>query len=128
MKIKLTSVFVNDQEKALQFYTKILGFVKKSDFPVGEYRWLTLTSPEEPEGAQLLLEPNANSISREFQESIFKIGRGAASFFVDDIQFEFERLKKLGVQFQTAPTQATGSAIAIFNDGCGNLIQLVQLG
>src|SRR5580698_6822928 len=116
MKIKLTSVFVNDQEKALQFYTKILGFVKKSDFPVGEYRWLTLTSPEEPEGAQLLLEPNANSISREFQESIFKIGRGAASFFVDDIQFEFERLKKLGVQFQTAPTQATGSAIAIFND------------
>jgi predicted enzyme related to lactoylglutathione lyase len=128
MKIKLTSVFVNDQEKALQFYTKILGFVKKSDFPVGEYRWLTLTSPEEPEGAQLLLEPNANSISREFQESIFKIGRGAASFFVDDIQFEFERLKKLGVQFHTAPTQATGSAIAIFNDGCGNLIQLVQLG
>ena len=81
MRIKLTSVFVNDQEKALQFYTRILGFVKKLDFPLGEYRWLTLTSPEEPEGTQLLLEPNASAISRTFQESIFKIGRGAASFF-----------------------------------------------
>jgi catechol 2,3-dioxygenase-like lactoylglutathione lyase family enzyme len=96
MKIKLTSVFVNDQVKALKFYTKVLGFVKKSDVTAGKYRWLTVVSPEEPEGPQLLLEPNDNPAANTYQESIFEQGIPAAMFFVDDIQKEYQRLKALG--------------------------------
>ena len=128
MKIKLTSVFVNDQGKALKFYTEILGFVKKSDVTAGNYRWLTVVSPEEQDGAQLLLEPNDNPAAKSFQESIFKQGIPAAMFFVDDIQKEYHRLKGLGVKFTMEPTKTPGSTIVEFDDTCGNLIQLTQLG
>ena len=128
MKIKLTSVFVNDQAKALEFYTKTLGFVKKADFPAGKYRWLTIVSPEEPNGTQLVLEPNDNPAAKSYQESIFKQGIPATMFFVDDIQKEYQRLKTLGVRFTMVPTKTTGSTIAVFDDTCGNLIQITQLG
>ena len=128
MKIKLTSVFVNDQAKALEFYTKTLGFVKKADFPAGKYRWLTIVSPEEPNGTQLVLEPNDNPAAKSYQESIFKQGIPATMFFVDDIQKEYQRLKTLGVRFTMVPTKTTGSTIAAFDDTCGNLIQITQLG
>jgi predicted enzyme related to lactoylglutathione lyase len=130
MKIKLTSVFVDDQEKAVKFYTQVLGFVKKLDFPMGKFNWLTVVSPEEPEGTQLFLEPNDpafNPAAKTYQEVILKQGRCAASFFVDDVQKEYERLKKLGVKFTTEPTKVTGSTIAVFDDTCGNLIQTTQL-
>jgi predicted enzyme related to lactoylglutathione lyase len=127
MKIKLTSVFVKDQEKALQFYTGKLGFVKKMDITAGKYRWLTVVSPEDQEGVQLVLEPDENPAAKEYQEAIFKQGGRAASFFVDDIQKEYERLKKLGVKFTMEPTKVTGSTIAVFDDTCGNLIQITQL-
>src|SRR5256712_4439137 len=127
MKIKLTSVFVNDQAKALEFYTKPLGFVKKADFPAGKYRWLTIVSPEEPNGTQLVLEPNDNPAAKSYQESIFKQGIPATMFFVDDIQKEYQRLKKLGVKFKMEPTKTTGSIIAQLDDTVGNLIQITQL-
>ena len=127
MKIKLTSVFVDDQDKALKFYTEVLGFVKKLDFPAGNFKWLTVVSPEEPAGTQLLLGPNDNPAAKTYQEAIFKQGIPAALFFVDDIQKEYERMKKLGVAFTMAPTKVTGSTIAVVDDTCGNLIQLVQL-
>ena len=122
-----TSVFVDDQDKALKFYTEVLGFVKKLDFPAGKFKWLTVVSPEEPGGTQWLLEPNDNPAAKRYQEAIFKQGIGAASFFVDNIQKEYERMKKLGVVFTMAPTKAPGSTIAVFDDTCGNLIQLVPL-
>jgi predicted enzyme related to lactoylglutathione lyase len=128
MKIKLTSVFVNDQTRALEFYTKILGFVKKLDIPAGKYRWLTVVSAEEPNGTQLVLEPNDNPAAQTYQQAIFKQGISATMFFVDDIQKEFQRLKKLGVKFTKEPTRTTGSTIAILDDTCGNLIQITQLG
>ena len=128
MKIKLTSVFVNDQSKALDFYTKTLGFVKKADVSAGKYRWLTVVSPEEPDGTQLLLEPNDNPAAKTYQESIFRQGIRAAMFFVTDIQKEYARLKKLGVTFTMEPTKTPGSTIAVLNDTCGNLIQITQLG
>jgi len=128
VKIKLTSVFVNDQAKALEFYTKTLGFVKKADFPAGKYRWLTIVSLEEPNGTQLVLEPNDNPAAKSYQESIFKQGIPATMFFVDDIQKEYQRLKALGVRFTMVPTKTTGSTIAVFDDTCGNLIQITQLG
>jgi predicted enzyme related to lactoylglutathione lyase len=127
MKIKLTSVLVDDQEKALKFYTQVLGFVKKLDFPMGKFKWVTVVSPEEPEGTQLLLEPNENPAAKTYQETIFKQGIRAASFFVDDVQKEYERMRKLGVIFTIGPTKAPGSTIAVFNDTCGNLIQITQL-
>jgi catechol 2,3-dioxygenase-like lactoylglutathione lyase family enzyme len=127
MKIKLTSIFVTDQEKALQFYTGILGFVKKADVSAGEYRWLTVVSPEEPNGTQLLLEPNNNPAAREYQQAIFKQGRAAAMFFVDDIQKDYERLNRMGVVFKSKPAKAGPSVIAIFDDTCGNLIQISQV-
>ena len=128
MKIKLTSVFVNDQGKALKFYTEVLGFVKKSDVTAGKYRWLTVVSPEEQDGTQLLLEPNDNPAAKSYQESIFKQGIPAAMFFVDDIQKEYRRLKGLGVKFTKEPTKTPGSTIVVLDDTCGNLIQLTQLG
>ncbi|MBO0888154.1 VOC family protein, partial [Candidatus Bathyarchaeota archaeon] len=104
MKIKLTSVFVNDQNKALDFYTKTLGFLKKMDIQAGNYRWLTVVSPEDPNGVELVLEPNNNPSAKTYQESIFKQGVRSAAFFVDDIQKEYQRLKKLGVRFTMEPT------------------------
>ena len=127
MRIKLTSVFVNDQEKALKFYTEILGFVKKADITAGKYRWLTVASPEDQDGAQLVLEPNENPAAKAYQEALFKQGIRATTFFVDDIQKEYERLKKLGVKFTMEPTKVTGSTIAMLDDTCGNLIQITQL-
>ncbi len=128
MKIKLTSVFVDNQNKALEFYTKILGFVKKSDFAAGKFRWLTVVSPDEPNGTQLVLEPNDNPAARAYQEAIFKQGIRATMLFTDDIQKEHQRLKRLGVRFTMEPTKTTGSTIAVFDDTCGNLIQITQLG
>jgi predicted enzyme related to lactoylglutathione lyase len=129
MKIKLTSVFVADQEKALVFYTRVLGFVKKMDITAGKFRWLTVVSPEEPDGTQLVLEPNEgfNPAAKLYQEAIFKQGIPAANFFVDDVQGEYDRIRKAGVVFTMAPTKTPGSTIATFDDTCGNLIQLTQL-
>ena len=126
MKIKLTNVFVEDQEKALKFYTEVLGFVKKQDFPVGEYKWLTVVSPEEPEGAELLLEPSANPAAKTFKKALFEQGIAAASFAVDDINSEYERMKELGVDFIMKPADIGSTKIAIFDDTCGNLIQIFQ--
>jgi catechol 2,3-dioxygenase-like lactoylglutathione lyase family enzyme len=127
IKIKLTSVLVDDQDKALKFYTEVLGFIKKQDFPVGDNKWLTVVSPEEPDGTELLLEPNNNPAAKTFQEAIFKQGIPLAAFAVDDIQGEYERLKKLGVAFKGEPTKGPGPAAAVFEDTCGNLIQLFQV-
>jgi catechol 2,3-dioxygenase-like lactoylglutathione lyase family enzyme len=127
MRIKLTSVFVKDQEKALNFYTGLLGFVKKSDISAGEYRWLTVVSPEEIEGIQLVLEPNNNPAARTYQEAIFSQGISAANFFVDDVKNEYDRLKKVGVIFKSGPTEAGPAKIAVFEDTCGNLIQISQV-
>jgi catechol 2,3-dioxygenase-like lactoylglutathione lyase family enzyme len=127
MKIKLTSVLVDDQAKALKFYTEILGFVKKQDFPVGEFKWLTVVSPDEPDGTELLLEPNDNPAARTFQRAIFEQGIPLAAFVVDDIQAEYERLRKLGVVFNIEPTQLETSTVAVFEDTCGNLIQIYQV-
>lgn len=127
MKIKLTSVFVDDQEKALKFYTEALGFVKKRDIPLGQFKWLTVVSSEEPDGTELLLEPNDNPAAKTFQQAIFKQGIPAASFNVEDIQKEYERMKKLGVAFSMEPTKTGPVTIAVFDDTCGNLIQLNQV-
>jgi catechol 2,3-dioxygenase-like lactoylglutathione lyase family enzyme len=127
MKIYLTSVFVDDQDKALKFYTEALGFLKKSDFPVGAFKWLTVVSPEVPDGVELLLEPNDNPATRPFQNSLFEQGIAAASFAVSDIQKEYERLKELGVAFRLPPTQMGPATIAVFDDTCGNLIQIAQI-
>jgi len=128
MKIKLTTVFVDDQGKALKFYTEVLGFVKKSDITAYNFRWLTVVSPEEQGGTQLQLGPNDNPAAKSYQESIFEQGIPAAMFFVDDIQKEYQRLKRLGVKFTKEPTKTPGSTIAVLDDTCGNLIQLTQLG
>ena len=112
MRIKLTSVLVDDQDKALKFYTEILGFVKKIDISVGEFRWLTVVSPEEPEGTELLLEPNDNPAARTFQKALFNQGIPLTVFFVDDIQKEYERMKKMGVKFTQEPTKIETTTIA----------------
>ena len=126
MKIKLTNVFVEDQEKALKFYEDILGFVKKQDFPVGEFKSLTVVSPEEPDGVELLLEPSDNPATKAFKKAIFEQGIAAASFAVDDIHQEYKRMKGLGVQFSMEPTDVGSAIIALFDDTCGNLIQIYQ--
>lgn len=127
MKINLTSVFVDDQGKALAFYTEILGFIKKMDMPAGEFRWLTVVSPEGPDDIQLLLEPNQNPAAKTYQRAIFEQGIPAASFAVDDVHQEYERMKQLGVEFTMAPTKMGPATIAVFNDTCGNLIQIAQV-
>lgn len=127
MKIKMTSVTVDDQAKALRFYTEVLGFVKKTDLPAGEFRWLTVVSPDEPEGAELLLEPDAHPAAKTFQQAIFEGGIPAAAFAVDDVHREHERLQGLGVAFRTEPTDAGGAIVAVLDDTCGNLIQLYQV-
>ncbi len=126
MKIYLASVYVDDQDKALKFYTEVLGFLKKTDFPVGTFKWLTVVSPEEPDGVELLLEPNDNPATRPFQKSLFEQGIAAASFAVEDIQKEYKRLKDLGVAFRMPTTQMGPVTVAVFDDTCGNLIQIAQ--
>jgi predicted enzyme related to lactoylglutathione lyase len=126
LKIKLTSVLVNDQSKALQFYTETLGFVKKNDVSMGQYRWLTVTSPDEPNDLELLLEPNAHPAAKPYQAALYADGIPCTMFFVDDIQREYERLTGLGVTFRTGPTKAGPVTIAILDDTCGNYIQIVQ--
>lgn len=125
--IKLTSVFVDDQAKALKFYTEILGFVKKSDFPVGKFKWLTVVSPEAPDEVELLLEPNDKPVAKTFQKAIFKQGIPVISFAVKDIQKEHTRLKELGVVFTMKPAKVSTTMIAVFDDTCGNLIQIYEM-
>lgn len=129
MKIKLASVSIDDYDKALKFYTEILGFVKKHDIPLGEgARWITVVSPEEPQGVELLLEPNANyPAMKALKESLVKDGIPFTAFQVSDIQGEYERLQKLGVEFTMEPTNMGTTIAAIFNDTCGNLIQIYQI-
>ena len=127
MRIRLTNVFVSDQDRALRFYTEVLGFRKKSDITAGKFRWLTIVSPEEPDGTQLQLGPNDNPAAKTFQEAMFKQGIYAANFIVQDLQKECERIKKLGARFTMEPTKTPGSMIAVLDDTCGNLIQLTQL-
>lgn len=127
MKIKLSSVFVDDQDKALKFYTEILGFVKKADIPVGDVKWLTVVSPNEPDGTELLLEPNGNTAAKTFQKGIFEQGIPATAFVVEDIQKEYERLTNLGIVFRTEPVKMGEVTVAVFDDTCGNLIQLYQV-
>ena len=127
MKIKLTSVYVDDQEKALRFYTEVLGFVKKADFTQGPFRWLTVASPEEPGGAELQLALNDNPAAKNYQRAMFEQCQPAAMFYTDDVQADYERIKARGADFTMPPTQVTGSTIAMLNDTCGNLIQLTQL-
>jgi predicted enzyme related to lactoylglutathione lyase len=127
MKIKLTSVYVDDQDKALRFYSEVLGFVKKADFSQGPYRWLTVASAEEPDGAELQLELNDNPAARVFQQAMFEQGQPAAMFYTDDVQRDYERMKAADAEFTMAPTKVTGSTIAMVKDTCGNLIQISQL-
>jgi len=127
MKIKLTSLFVDDHEKALKFYTDVLGFAKKMDFTAGPYRWLTVVSAEEPDGVQLQLALNDNPAAKTYQQAIFAQSTPAANFFVDDVQAEYTRLKQNGVTFTKEPTKTTGSTIAVLEDTCGNLIQITHL-
>jgi predicted enzyme related to lactoylglutathione lyase len=129
MQIKLTSVFVDDQDKALKFYTDVLGFAKKFEFPAGKYKWLTVVAPDEPEGVQLVLEPSQgfNPAAKAYQQEIFRNSIPAANFFVADVQKEYDRLKQHGVTFTKEPTKTTGSTIAVFDDTCGNLIQITHL-
>ncbi len=127
MKIRLASVFVKDQADALAFYTGTLGFEVKEDFPVGEHRWLTVVSPEESDGAELLLEPNENPAAGAYQESLFEQGIAAVTFSSNDIETEYVRLRSLGVEFTLAPTDVGNAVVAVFDDTCGNLIQLAQM-
>lgn len=127
MKIKLTSVYVDDQEKALRFYTDVLGFTKKADFSQGPYRWLTVASPEETDGTQLQLALNNSAAAQAYQQAIFQQGQPAAMFFTDDVKGDYERIKARGAEFTMPPTEVTGSSIAMLKDTCGNLIQLTQL-
>ena len=127
MKIKLTSVYVDDLDKALRFYTEVLGFVKKADFSNGPYRWLTVGSAEEPDGTQLQLALNNSPVAKTYQEAIFQQGQPAANFMADDLKGDYERIKSRGAQFTMPPTDVTGATIAMLNDTCGNLIQLTQL-
>jgi catechol 2,3-dioxygenase-like lactoylglutathione lyase family enzyme len=126
VKISYASIFVDDQDKALKFYTEVLGFLKKSEFPVGEFKWLTVVSPENPEGVELLLEPNDNPAANQFQQALFAQGIPATSFAVADIQQEYQRLKNMGVEWTQEPTPQGPVTVAVFADTCGNLIQIAQ--
>ena len=127
MKIKLISVYVDDQDKALRFYADVLGFVKKADVTQGPYRWLTVASPEEPDGTELQLERNDNAAAKTYQRAMVEQSQPAAQFFSDDVQRDYERMKAAGAEFSMPPTKVTGSTIVQVNDTCGNLIQIVQL-
>jgi len=123
----LTSVYVDDQDKALRFYTDVLGFAKKADFSQGPFRWLTVGSPDEPDGTELQLALNNNPAAKSYQQAIFQQGQPAAMFFTDDVQADYERMKARGAEFTMPPTGVTASKIAMLNDTCGNLIQVTQL-
>ncbi|MDQ6418506.1 VOC family protein [Paenibacillus sp. LHD-117] len=126
MKIIVTSIFVQDQDKALAFYTETLGFVKKHDVPVGKFRWITVVSPGEQDGTELLLEPNDHPAAKEYQKKILADGIPATMFGVEDINYEYNRLLENGVSFTIEPTKMGDLTIAVFNDTCGNLIQIMQ--
>jgi predicted enzyme related to lactoylglutathione lyase len=128
MKIKVISIYVDGQEKALRFYTDVLGFVKKADVTQGPFRWLTVASPEEPDGTELQLALDNNPAAQAYQRAMFEQGQPAAMFYVDDVQHEYERMKALGADFTMPPTKVTGSTIAVVKDTCGNLIQIAALG
>jgi predicted enzyme related to lactoylglutathione lyase len=127
VKIGLTSIYVNDQDKALRFYTDVLGFVKKTDFTKAPFRWLTVASPEQPEGTELQLALNDNPAAAAYQQAMFQQHQPAAMFYTDDVKGDYERMKARGAEFTMPPTEVTGSTIAQVNDTCGNLIQLTQL-
>src|SRR5207253_10880516 len=127
MKIKVTSVYVDDQDKALRFYTEVLGFTKKADFRQGPFRWLTVASTEEPEGTELQLALNDNPAAKAYQQAMFQQGRPAAMFYTDNVKADYERIKARGAEFTMPPTAVTGSTIARLNDTCGNLVQITQL-
>ncbi|CAL9324966.1 VOC family protein [Streptomyces sp. SudanB182_2057] len=126
MRIHLTNVFVDDQDKALRFYTEALGFVKKHDVPLGEDRWLTVVSPEDPHGTELLLEPSGHPAVRPYKTALVQDGIPAASFAVDDVRAEYDRLRRLGVRFTQEPLETGTVTTAVLDDTCGNLIQLVH--
>ena len=127
MKIKLTTVYVDNQENALRFYTGVLGFVKKADFTQGPFRWLTVASPEDPDGTELQLARSDNPAAKAYQQALFQQSQPAAMFFTDDVHAEYERMKARGAEFSMPPTDVTASTIAILNDTCGNHIQVTQL-
>ena len=127
MRIYVTSVFVDDQRKALDFYTGTLGFEKKTDIPLGEASWLTVVSPEQPDGTELLLEPSSHPAVKPYKNALVEDGIPATSFAVDDVQAEFDRLRSTGVRFTQEPTEMGGVTTAVFDDTCGNLIQIVRL-
>src|SRR5271154_5156245 len=127
MKIKVTSLYVDDQGKALSFYTETLGFAKKADFSNGPYRWLTVASPEEPDGTELQLALNDNPAAKAYQQAMFQQNQPAAMFFTDDVQADYDRMKGCGAEFTMPPTDVTASKIAMLKDTCGNLIQVTQL-
>ena len=126
MKIRLNSVLVGDQDRALQYYTETLGFRKKLDLPMGKFCWLTAVSPEEPDAAELVLEPNAYPGAAAYQVALFEAGIPLTAFQVDDIDLEYQRLTALGVEFRASPTDADGATIAVLDDTCGNLLQIYQ--
>jgi catechol 2,3-dioxygenase-like lactoylglutathione lyase family enzyme len=126
MRIHITSVFVDDQEKAMRFYTEVLGFVTKHDVPMGADRWLTVVSPEDPDGTELLLEPSGHPAVQPYKTALVEDGIPAASFAVDDVQAEFERLRALGVRFTQEPLEMGPVTAAVLDDTCGNLIQIVH--
>ena len=127
MRIKLTTLHVDDQEKALRFYTDVLGFVKKADFSQGSYRWLTVASAEDPDGTELQLALNGSPAAKAYQQALFQQSQPAAMFFTDDVQADYERMTARGAQFTMPPTDVTASKIAMLNDTCGNLLQITQL-
>ena len=127
MKIKLTSVYVDDQEKALRFYTEVMGFVKKADFSQGPFRWLTVASPEDPNGTELQLALNDKPAATAYQQAMFQQGQPAAMFFSDDVDADYERMRAGGAEFTLPPKDVTASKIAMLKDTCGNLIQVTQL-
>jgi predicted enzyme related to lactoylglutathione lyase len=127
MKIKLTSIYVDDQAKALRFYTEVLGFAKKADFSNGPFRWLTVAAPDEPNGTELQLALNNNPAAKAYQQAMLQQNQPAAMFFTDDIKGDYERIKDRGAEFTMPPTDVTASTIAMLKDTCGNLIQLTQL-
>ena len=127
MKIKVTSIYVDDQDKALRFYTEVLGFAKKADFSQGPFRWLTVASPEDLDGTELQLALNDNPAAKAYQQALFQQGQPAAMFFNDDVKGDYERMKSRGAEFTMPPTDVKYATIAKLNDTCGNLIQLTQL-
>jgi len=126
VKIKLTTVYVDDQEKALRFYTDVLGLTKKADFSQGGYRWLTVAPADDPDGTELQLELNSNPAAKTYQQAMFEQGQRALMFYTDDVKGDYEQIQARGAEFTMPPTEVTGSTIAMLNDTCGNLIQLTQ--